>query len=1720
MYFADSPVDRFFLHNISTLRLNSGSMDQPKKLKNTAIGSSMKQKEPSSAKDKRYATLVEKALATFDSLEEWADYIAFLSRLQKALQLPDDLKSRHTVSWIPHTHKIANKLSLCLSAGLPNGVHQKTLSIYDSIFMALTKDTFNDQAFVWIPGIFPLFSYCSVQVKPQIISIFKQHFLANANSHNLHQMTKPFVLSLLPGLDDENSEVFQDVVDLMDEFKLRLDDDSHFWECLFLSIITNPEKRLGAFFWCTRRLPLFTTIKQDEKADGEAKVVFSDEARACLGSEPGLVVRAFASVIGSDYSSDNSSSIFVARSFFDLLLYHLPLNSDLLNKVVIPGDKELLVMSCCRAALKKDMSLTRRLWNWLLGPDVDVQQTERHSGSRAEYFEKYGLSPVADAILKTLQGDSSTQKKIEAVKMASILIMDKWEISHLLTPKIFHVILKSCFATHSLNQGERSKELFLVVQTFFDGVEADYIWSEIVPYLLSGDSNDLDIVYFIFQNFDLREQEMVTVHAPIALLAIIIRAIEEKDSDFVREIEFLVYLLSKDAFTLEETKSADVDQDSIPAAIEAYYSSEQVTKQRVAPFPPSVMALLIFQNFTDLLQRNLLVQGKSERLTTLFNHLTELMPENVKASGLKRLLQNILELPLTKPNSSDLEKQANLYGALSVSRLSTHFTSSLRTDERAHLLNLVLSNLWIALKTSGCIRYQVEAVKSIFDLQTNYSLYHIEAGIVRLVLNSSIYGRIAALNTLWAHSQSLSESDIMLARPLFILLDDLQTQSSKNSLMVNDFIENVVKNGSANRLLKMITDPILKFNFMNHEKSSIEQSDDIALFEYHLDVIVRVVESNVKQLREAFNNEFVVTDSKLKIQLFGDNNWDISTYKSLLLKIVEKFLSLLLRVNTFEDSTSDMVSYGNAVDRCLRLYKYLLSGSESDFPQKFLILLQSCSKLVSSTYSTKYQIEMVQATYIECISHFLNLCKNMRVNLNLLHVEDDAKESPFVHFFISGISSARTVVLLKLWVLLLVNSLYLFNESVYSVILIVNDCLLKKIDNYFRALSKSSVEEYEDIERAINIVLGGVDDLLSITHSYLMTSKVRNTQEPNNSTTDSNFFGNVIQGVFQVESPALKSSEQNNLFSVLISFQDAVNSIFRVWLWADSDRYDSDAQIGSAMKSKTYVAHKLKFKTRKVLESLMDLERQEVIECLISTREVLVVKLLHVLDGGRSQVTLPYIYDTITSICYPQLLPEARRSSRNVNLSSKQVTAFLVKYVDSIDTDSISDVWTDTNQFFKDVLANANQFKDVLSDVLRVAKSFMDKARASKSSELKKFRKELSDTLYRLIQANISPKNHVEAVLEENEKGLSESSILGTDLFGTMRDVVEHLDEMVPERERAQVCIGSIILNMITPSIKAKHIHEVSSRVLKLTYQIGQHYPIKPWKVLIQDAFMDNSFFLALSPEVSKLWQDIIGIWIKSEKEKLKELIMKITPSIQSAAGNIFTWGEGSEIESKVFVSRRVTYLLLAAPKNMFVLYIGDLFSKIEYSLSSSCPFTYRSHLMALFRAVACSFDDIHLIPRWATIVHELQTVFESIAESDSRRLHALGRDELQLVLASCKLLDQLLLVRHEDFTLSDWIFVSTESSVISKSVKLYALVDRIAAKDLVVARELPIKIDRPSGTLKPLLYHVDTLESITRIRLFFESLSMINFERTYGLYEVDHGAVIDDILHDLSVKS
>ncbi|KAG6032269.1 hypothetical protein E4U41_007274 [Claviceps citrina] len=494
--------------------------------------------EESPIKDKayrRYALGVKKTLALFETaLEEWADYISFLNKLLKTLQARPT--SFHT---IPEKALVAKRLSQCLNPALPSGVHQKTLELYSYIFITIGKDGLSRDLPLYLPGLAPTLSFASLSVRSPYLDLLETHFL-DLDPRSLRPAMKSIVLALLPGLEDETSEDFGRTLTLVARFKKAIrppqsedlgsshaSGDDFFWQCFFLASITSHSRRSGALAYLVRHLPALgrsshSAAEQDGLAEKLHAIVTSPE--------PGLLVRCFASGLADE-------QLLIQRGFLDLLVSHLPLNADVLQTKVKPADLELLVKAAVGVVTRRDMSLNRRLWAWLLGPEpagLEADQGEQgpaHLASRTSYFEDNGLRPLTKALLDMIRGANhgSSSERARPYRIC-LSLMDRWEIGGLVVPEVFLPVVDS---VRQFQAQASTKADFLEVlrsaSVFFDGIESGLIYSEIVGLLAQAmgpgslsveDRKDkLVLVNFIISHFNVREEEMITVHAPMTCLA-------------------------------------------------------------------------------------------------------------------------------------------------------------------------------------------------------------------------------------------------------------------------------------------------------------------------------------------------------------------------------------------------------------------------------------------------------------------------------------------------------------------------------------------------------------------------------------------------------------------------------------------------------------------------------------------------------------------------------------------------------------------------------------------------------------------------------------------------------------------------------------------------------------------------------------------------------------------------------------------------------------------------------------------------------------------------------------------------------------------------------------------------------------------------------------------------------------------------------------------------
>ena len=131
---------------------------------------------------------------------------------------------------------------------------------------------------------------------------------------------------------------------------------------LWLVMITMPSARGTALNFLSRRLP---RLHADE---GERKMTtcffFAEivlDITVIVGRDIGLMIRAFAAALEDD-------NLLVRRSALDMLLQTMRVDSAAVKRAK-PEDAAILMKAAIGVVLRRDLSLNRRLYTWLLGPD-------------------------------------------------------------------------------------------------------------------------------------------------------------------------------------------------------------------------------------------------------------------------------------------------------------------------------------------------------------------------------------------------------------------------------------------------------------------------------------------------------------------------------------------------------------------------------------------------------------------------------------------------------------------------------------------------------------------------------------------------------------------------------------------------------------------------------------------------------------------------------------------------------------------------------------------------------------------------------------------------------------------------------------------------------------------------------------------------------------------------------------------------------------------------------------------------------------------------------------------------------------------------------------------------------------------------------------------------------------------------------------------------------
>jgi len=1232
---------------------------------------------------RRYAAGIEKALATFESpQQEWSDYIAFLARLLKAIQAIQ--QTEH----LPHSTLIALRLGQCMNPALPAGVHQKALEVYNAVFTIIGEDGLCRSLHEFLPGILPTLSFASLTVRPLFYSLLEDHVL-QIDSHILRPTVKSVILALLPGIEDETSEDFEEGMRMLDKLRritmqnvglgLEEGNDGYFWQCFFLASVTSASRRQGALAFLSRRLPVledpFPASKNNP--DDDSKQV-SSRAEAIISPDPGLLIRCFATGL-------QDTTMLVQRGFLDLLVSHAPLHSVVFQSRIEQKDMQILVSAAVTVVLRRDMSLNRRLWSWFLGPDpssseqtIDSQPKspssdleEGMSIKQANYFQRYGARFLQDSIIASLErGGLSATERARPFRIC-LSLMDRWEVGGSLVPMILLPALKSAFACGQDSALKQNDEVLRSASLFFDGVESSLIWGKIVEQLdeafdevkrdPTAADTKLDLLTFIIQRFNIREEEMLIRHIPNTVLLglyslcystsdlpVDTEAFLSKAVDFVYALIAVVpsHALgqsSKSTTNGDATSSMDRCREVVRAIRKNYHENEERHLQMV---PSEQIGHCIVACAAELCARALesrLLQAKFSTITDALCSIVTKCP-NPTALHQSKLYEKF-RVHLSEPSQDSSHSFSTIHAMLALVAASEMQAGGAAFVDQSQLLELqplMMESLWLRLSPWEP-KYHVEAVRLIWQLESLSRTHNRTGAQLTRFINSRIeqhsaeQEECARFATLWEHTMHTQQTtrverptgpmmrrvssmanihdlsgvnpESVLTRPLLALLDSLTEPDSEACTFLLSSLRQLP---SLDRIFSILFTQLARAYTGLQElaqKHSVPDRNRRGSLQY-----LRLIEGTLRHilniLRSGSSHGWDVL-AELRPQ-----NADQDAITGV--QYITSTCASLVR----EQATSAREAHIAVLHQALPLLQEMLDSQhastirylqlEDDMISALISLLRHPSGNASGALQTIFLRTITKALKLhstqfpqdtEIPSSSLLSPTSLRPTsiekgrLPSLHIPD-VPPPQLLDCIKTGLSSPSSRLFLDHWVQFLSDILPMYFDAIFSAMIPLVECFCEQINLAFKSMQATfDTAPFPHDPIPISTLAALLHGLELILANAHLRLRRQDITSPTGKTTEAGGGFFGSMVTGAFSGAGNKSSKANSRLTVILCIQDALQTCFAIWRWATHSAEGTNIDPTSAA-TLSFNSLKLRHRTKRILEHLFAAESLECLETL------------------------------------------------------------------------------------------------------------------------------------------------------------------------------------------------------------------------------------------------------------------------------------------------------------------------------------------------------------------------------------------------------------------------------------------------------------------------------------------------------------------------------------------
>ncbi|KAG2155714.1 Dopey, N-terminal-domain-containing protein [Suillus clintonianus] len=1331
----------------------------------SSIREKLHQTYASDPKYKKYTQQVEKCLNAFDNVHEWADCIAFLKQLLKTFQSYMQFKE------IPYKLIVAKRLAQCLNPALPTGVHQRALDVYTHILSVLGTEGLKRDLPLWSSGLFPFFEYAATSVKPILLAIYDTHYLPL--QADLRPVMKSFILALLPGLEEETGEFFEKVLSLLDRLSGTVS-PVFFIQNIWLIMITMSSARGTALNFLSRRLP---RLHADE------------DITQIVGRDIGLMIRAFAAALEDD-------NLLVRRGALDILLQSVRIDSAAIKRAH-SEDTVILMRAATGVVLRRDLSLNRRLYTWLLGPD-------EKSENQTVFLRQHALQLLNTTLKDEMFAPSGEYSESRPFKIF-ISLLDKWEIGSALTDVLVLDALKAIRFLMQRDAEERNEDISMTASTLYEAVEPSILWKQLLAAMMKDLTEDnktgaIDLTLFLLRSLPMQDDEVRSIHLPVIFAAITDKLQREinndpsKASPSIREClalqEEIFQHIPLESLSqrpgLNAALQTSASSLSSLAFAHAFYGLEFTESRPSSVLNPLAAVLEHMFCISQALARLLSTQqGGSIELRAAFSQVLRVLSSVVRAA--ERSCDTTLSLSW-KPSEwlysmldcLDLEAVSFTLVDQVVSLIlsldgAQKLSPKLSMDKRPVVSRMVKKLFrYLHADLATC---HVRAVNLIWSIESVSRPHEVESIIAQSMCSPesrNVFEAHEAFGVLWRLSEDDSLPGVRLKVPLMIVLETLKHDDPSLRRVGETWMRCNLR--SYIRVLEPVLRDLLDPSIRRIPRASRVSGKEIRGYVYE----------------RPFDQRYVahLLDILLSIVQFGGQGFSKSARGTFIRRSQDHVLLQRLSLAGIDAETSYLDALIEVLSRFLQSEP---KDQDALVMQPLNTAIQSSAIDLLQTIVARGEIEMLAVEILEpAVIGKLFLCVHLhRLDLQnkllrFLHSiisastshayngnppsEDRSAEgsqdgkrgytvnSLLTQTIIDGIAIPQNRPVMQHWLDFVLMAVPQFQPALQSVISPIADCLCRQLrlqlSDVLKANQPMANEKYPRVatDAEFIMLLNALERLLvlGLTHKSDANSQEDDTPVQEKPGPESGGILGYVSNVFTTDNASLTVEDQltatiQSLSPGYKSLHDGIRVLLAIWVnmvWHDTTGLRPEADSLSMIYNRTHA------RCRRVLEHLFRAHPTEVLESVIECwdHDALlrskgsdqpatgVFGLVDVLIAN-AQSAVHMICDSI-SVRISNTSERSRRPA-NANLSDVVLFNFLEQYFQRLEGPLALQVWGRFMQLAKD-LASSRDFKVQVFLALKCLCVLGDKVTQTTAMDDKRIKKDLQETFGKLLEACVS----------------------------------------------------------------------------------------------------------------------------------------------------------------------------------------------------------------------------------------------------------------------------------------------------------------------------------------------------------------------------------------------